>query len=79
MTLSASVVDNLTPPYSYQWSSGPWGLSYSPSNTSSLVTVTLPDVDSAGPDEERRVLIQVTVTDANGSVGRDWHEIAVRP
>ena len=79
VTLSASVVDNLTSPYRYEWSSGPWGLSYSPSNTSSLVTVTLPDVDSAGPDEERRVLIQVTVTDAIGRVGRDWHEIAVRP
>ena len=79
VTLSASVVDNLTSPYRYEWSSGPWGLSYSPSNTSNLVTVTLPDVDSAGPDEERRVLIQVNVTDTNGRVGRDRHEIAVRP
>ena len=72
VTLSASVVDNLTSPYRYEWSSGPWGLSYSPSRTSSLVFLILPDV-------HRRIAIEVNVTDTNGKVGRDRHVITVVP
>ena len=70
--LNASVVDNLTSPYAHEWSSGGWNLAFSPSNTSSLVSVTLPDV-------HRRIPIEVKVTDANGKVGRDRHVISVRP
>ena len=69
--LSDSTVDNLTPPYSYEWSSGLWSLAFSPSNTSSLVSLTLPDV-------HRRISIEVKVTDANGKVGRDRHVITVQ-
>ena len=78
VNLSAAAVDNLTPPYNYEWSSGPWNLAFSPSNTSSLVSVILPDVDSHDPVQERRVTIEVKVTDANGKVGRDQHVITVQ-
>ena len=39
-----------------------------PSNTSSSVTVTLPDVDSHDPVEQRNVTVEVNVTGANGIV-----------
>ena len=79
VTLRATVVDNLTAPFSYQWSSGPWALSFSPNNTSTSVTVTLPDVDSNDPVEQRQVTVEVIVTDTNGKVGRDRHVITVVP
>ena len=43
------------------------------------VTVTLPDVDSNDPVEQRRVTVDVKVTDTNGKVGRDRHVITVVP
>ena len=50
-----------------------------PSNTTSSVTVTLPDVDSNDPVEQRRVTVEVKVTDTNGKVGRDPRVITVVP
>ena len=72
-------MDNLTAPYSYQWSSTPWNAAVSSNKTASSVTVTMPDVDSNDPVEERRVTIEVKVKGANAIVSRGRHVITVVP
>ena len=44
-----------------------------------VVSVTLPDADSHDQVEQRRVTVEVNVTDTNGKVGRDRHVITVVP
>ena len=47
-------------------------------NDSSAVSIDLPEVQSNDPVEQRRITIEVKVTDANGKMVKDLHVITVR-
>ncbi len=73
-------VSNLTLPYTYEWSMvGQWNLDFSPDNMSNPVSIELPDVAPNDSVEERTVIIEVSVTNANGTMTRDRHRIEVKP
>ena len=69
---------NLAHPYTYEWTMSWPGLQFSPDNESDSVSIRLPDVDASDPVEQRRVTIEVKVTDSEGNMTRDSHEIEVR-
>ncbi len=73
-------VSNLTLPYTYEWSIvGPWNLAFSPDNMSNPVSIYLPDVAPNDSVEERTIIIEVRVTDTNGTMTRDQHQIEGKP
>lgn len=68
-----------TSPYTYEWSTPGWTLTFAPNDRASSVSITLPDISGTDPVEQRTVTVMVTVTDANGKVGRDKHYVVVNP
>ena len=68
-----------TSPYIYEWSTPGWSLTFAPNDRASSVSITLPDISGTDPVEQRTVTVMVTVTDANGKVGRDKHYVVVNP
>ena len=68
-----------TSPYTYEWSTPGWSLTFAPNDRASSVSITLPDVSGTDPVEQRTVTVMVTVTDANGKVGRGRHKVVVNP
>ena len=67
-------------PYTYKWSSPKWsGLVFSPNDTSSSVSIYLPDVDASDSVDQREVPILLHVTDANGSTAQVEHVVTVNP
>lgn len=68
-----------TSPYTYEWSTSRWSLTFAPNDRASSVSITLPDVRVTDSVEQRTVTVMVTVTDANGKVGRDKHYVVVNP
>ena len=68
-----------TLPYTYEWSTPGWSLTFAPNDRASSVSITLPDISGTDPVEQRTVTVMVTVTDANGKVVRDKHEVVVNP
>ena len=77
--LRVDQVTNAAPPYTYEWTTSWPDLMFSPDNRSASVSLALPDVDAADPVWQRRLTVEVQVTDSNGKVGRARHEIEVRP
>ena len=75
--LRVGQVSNLTPELTYEWTTSWPGLQFSPNNRSSSVSVRLPDVSASDSVEERTVTIEVKVTDSEGTMTRDSHEIEV--
>ena len=78
VTLTANVSRG-TRPYTYEWSTPEWSLAFTPNNRASSVSIMLPDISGADPIEQRTVTVIVTVTDANGTVVTDRHEVIVNP
>ena len=76
--LSASVNGGKAP-YTYSWSVPIWNLAISPDDESPSVSLTLPDVQPSDSAEQRKVVVQIKVTDADGKVTRDQLVILVRP
>ena len=76
ITLTAGVSGGALP-YTYEWSAKPWSLAFSPHNESPSVSIYLPDVAGVDSVDERTITIEVTVTDANGTVAKDQHLILI--